>query len=272
MRIAANTVRRLCLDYTANTQECSLTLYYGFGSESTRLRAPDAILPYMLEFWAPKLQQMLGDMGEVGGARMYSDEEPEWGTDAQHWHNPATDELIESTAPCLAVQFNCYQADVVQRIQKRVYLPISKESSIVDGKYAPAGGDKTNADNFAFALAAQLTIPNDPTPVVAIPVIKTNSLLGAASPDQAAYYTLWNAKYNEWPAQKRSRQLRNQFSWNGPDISAPTVNRDFNYASSGNGPSWDTPPDEEQLPPLPPAGPASVGPVVNPTKPPCHCP
>jgi len=228
------TIKKCVIDYTINTQECTLTLYYGFAETNLQDYEAQRISDRVLAFWQPKLQDLLVDSGQVGGCRTYSPHRRQLGTGASHGGTPTTDEVTQNMAGSVALLFRCFQQDRPARLQKRVYLPCGREDKVVNGLWDLSGAYGTIVDAFRGALSTRLEVPGVSPSTPAIPCIRSTTVLGGATALEPRYYSIEDATTNPRPAQRRSRQLSNQFSWSGAAQEADPELDDLTWTPTPN--------------------------------------
>jgi len=221
MELLRQTVRKCVFDYLSNSQECTFTMYYGFSSTTNRVTNVYELAQYVLGFWAPRLQNCLGDTGQVGGIRVYAPWERHRGSAGARWTTPATAYTNETAVPGLAVLFRGLQTDRPQRLQKRAYIPIRTEAAIVNGLLGSDAGTNAAIESFRLGMFARLNVPTAGPPIEAIPCVPESQPDVGGVPQPQRFYSLQDAVAGQRPAQRRSRQLRGQYAFNGVDLANP---------------------------------------------------
>jgi len=215
MEIPRETIKKIVFDYTVNTQECSLTLWYGFASSVLQDYEPYLMVRTLRDFWMPKLQAVLLDSGQVGGARAYCPHRRQRGTAVAYGGTPTTDEVTQNMPGGISLLFRMFQSDRPSKLQKRVYVPCGVETAVTNGSWVFSPPLSTAVVAFRDALYARIPMPGNSSEQPAIPCIRSTTALGGGSPELPKYYSVEDALLNARPAQRRSRQLSNVFAWTG---------------------------------------------------------
>jgi len=229
MELLRQTVRKCVFDYLSNSQECTFTMHYGFASTVNRVTNVYELAQYVLGFWAPRLQNCLGDTGQVGGVRVYAPHERHRGSAGARWTTPGTAYTQETAVPGLAVLFRGLQTDVPQRIQKRAYIPIRTEAHLVSGLLGSDAATGAAIEAFRLGIFARLNVPTAGPPIEAIPCVPDAQPPIDDVKQPPRYYSLQDAVAGQRPAQRRSRQLRGQFAFNGVDLANPAPPGDMSF-------------------------------------------
>jgi hypothetical protein len=251
MFIPRNSVRKFVIDYMCNSQECSLTLHYGFALGAPRASEPSSIAAFLLSFWMPKLQAWIGDQGFIGGGRVYCPHEPHFGAGAAHGQTVPNPEVSQGFSPAFAVLLRAFQVDRPSKIQKRVYLPVPSESAVVQSTLVVSGAQGNALQAIRTALFTRIGVPFGGVGANAIPCVPTRSIVGVAPGEDVSYWSLEDATYTTRLAQRRSRQLRNQFAWDAAGAFVSADPGDGGFGTPDGGQDFDRIPPTVVMPPLP---------------------